>query len=72
MLNKNVKQLYVGVVNNRVIFAATNLSNFAALCNEFYPEVNRSLTYYRTNFLKKDQIKTPLDSGDVLFLQKVK
>lgn len=71
-LNKKIKNLFVAVLDNRVIFASTNLADFRRSYNEVFPEFSKSYTFFKSNFDKDDVITIPIMENAVLVLQKVK
>jgi len=71
-LNKQIKNLFVAILDNRVIFCSTNLADFRRSYNELFPEVSKSYTFFKSNFAKNDVITIAISNNQVLALQKVK
>lgn len=71
-LNKKIKKLFVAILDNRVIFAATNIADFRRSHNELFPDNTKSYTFFKSNFDKENIIKLAISKNEVLVLQKVK
>ena len=48
-LNSKVKNLFVAIIDNRVIFCSTNLGDFRKLHNEIFPNLKKSYTYFKSS-----------------------
>lgn len=70
-MNKQVKNLYVVISNNRVLNASTSLTDFVRTAGELYPKV-KSRSYYQKKFKNQIVIKHVDNLGQEYYFQKVK
>jgi hypothetical protein len=70
-MNKQVRNLYVLIRENRVIHASTSLRDFISSIGNLVTEV-KSLAYYYKKFKNQDRIRHVDSLDKVYYMQKVK
>ena len=70
-MNKHVKNLYVVILENKVLYAATTHTDFYRYISGIVSGV-KSMSYYQKEFAKESRIKHTDIIGKTYYFQKVK